>query len=376
MPNNQSPPRLNRRRFLQGLTAAGTITVGGYLLAETTPWLDYAAATEQIRQPLTKEGTMPTAMRELVRYATLAANGHNAQPWRFAITADGIDIHPDYSRRLPVVDPQDRELWISLGCALENLLVAARAAGYAAEVSYPDRVELIHVDLRPDTAQPSPFFDAIPHRQNTRTEYDGQPVKSADLNQLGALALEPGVSLRFVDKPNEMATVIDYVNQGNLNQYADAAFVKELTAWLRFNKREAMTMLDGLYSASSGNPQAPRWLGRFFLARTNPQQQADSDARKLRSSPGAVVIAANTDDKAAWVRTGQVYERLALQLTALDLKSALLNQPLEVATLRSQFQNALGLGSALPQLLVRFGSSAATLPRSLRRPVEDVLIMG
>ena len=136
-----------------------------------------------------------------------------------------------------------------------------------------------------------------------------------------------------------------------------------------------MTALDGLYSASSGNPQAPRWLGRFFLARTSPQQQADSDARKLRSSPGAVVIAANTDNKAAWVRTGQVYERLALQLTALNLKSALLNQPIEVATLRSQFQCALGLGGALPQLLVRFGSSAATLSRSLRRPVEEVLII-
>jgi len=110
MHTNPSPPQLSRRRFLQGLTVAGALTVGGYLLAETTPWLDYTAATEQLRRPLTKEGTMSAAMRDLVRYATLAASGHNAQPWRFAITVDCIAIHPDYSRCLPVVDPHDREL--------------------------------------------------------------------------------------------------------------------------------------------------------------------------------------------------------------------------------------------------------------------------
>lgn len=192
MNKNEARSLFNRRSFLKLLAVTGVTTAGGYTLAEVAPWLPVDAQADQTRRPLEKANPMSTPMRELVRYATLAANGHNTQPWQFAIHESAIDIHPDYSRRLPVVDPQDRELWISLGCALENLLVAARSAGYAAAVSYPDRAELIHVDLRPDTAQPSPFFDAIPHRQNTRTEYDGQPVKTADLDQLGALALEPG----------------------------------------------------------------------------------------------------------------------------------------------------------------------------------------
>jgi hypothetical protein len=110
----------------------------------------------------------------------------------------------------------------------------------------------------------------------------------------------------------------------------------------------------------------------MFVAGTKPRQQADADAKKLRSSPGAVVIASESDDKTAWVRTGQVYERLALQMTALDLKSAFLNQPIEVATIRGQFQNAIGLGDALPQLLIRFGYGKS-MPQSLRRSVEQVL---
>jgi hypothetical protein len=79
------------------------------------------------------------------------------------------------------------------------------------------------------------------------------------------------------------------------------------------------------------------------------------------------------DDKVSWVRTGQVYERLALKMTSLNIKSAFLNQPIEISVLREQFKSAIGLGSSLPQLLLRFGY-AESMPRSLRRPVEQVLI--
>ena len=324
---------------------------------------------------------MLAQLRELVRFATLAASGHNTQPWKFALTAGSkadphegaIEIHPDDSRRLPVVDPQDRELWISLGCALENLLIAARAAGYATDVTYPDTAEHIHVRLMPDAPQRSSLFDAIPLRQNTRSEYDGQALASTALDDLQGLPLEPGVALWFATNPAQQATVLDYVNQGNLRQYADKAFVDELMHWLRFNTREATASLDGLFARCSGNPEVPRWLGQLFLSNTKPAQQADADAKKLRSSPGAVVVTSEADSKASWVRTGQVYERLALKMTSLNIKSAFLNQPIEVQELRSQFQSTLGLGKSRPQLLVRFGY-ADPLPRSLRRPIEHVII--
>jgi len=370
---SSSRPTLSRRDFLKLTAGVGVTAAGAHLVDTYKPWLNYDQQAAMTARPYVKEAVMPAQMRELVRYATLAANGHNTQPWQFALAGDTIEIHPDASRRLPVVDPHDRELWISLGCALENLLVAARAAGYTAAVTYPAATNVIAVRLAADTPQSSPLFDAIPLRQSTRSAYDGQPVPAADLDRVQTTPLEPGITLRFITDPAGMATVVEYVVQGNLRQYADRAFVDELLAWLRFNKKEALSSLDGLYSRCSGNPEVPRWLGRMFVSGTKPQQQADADTAKLRSSPGAVVLAKDADDKAAWVRTGQVYERLALTMTSLGIKSAFLNQPIEVAELRSQFQSALGLGQSAPQLLVRFGYAAA-LPRSLRRPVEQVLM--
>jgi hypothetical protein len=373
MSTTQSYRILSRRDFLKLLAATGAITAGGYVLSETAPWLNYDEQADYIHKPLEKNSTMPAQMQEFVRYATLAANGHNTQPWKFAVQENMIEIHPDYTRRLMAVDPNDRELWISLGCALENLLVAARAAGYAPEVTYPDSMDFIHIHLTEDTPQSSPLFGAIPLRQNTRSEYDRRPINSNDLNQVQALPLEPGITLHFFTSPNDLETVLEYVNQGDLSQYADKAFLDELIHWLRFNKQEALASLDGLYTRCSGNPEGPRWLGQILVASTKPQQQADTDAKKLRTSSGAVVIASGSEDKTAWVRTGQVYERMALMMTSLNIKLAFLNQPIEMANVRGQFQSAMGLGNTLSQLLVRFGH-ADPMPRSLRRPVEQVLV--
>lgn len=373
MTNTPSQIRLSRREFLRLTAAAGVTAVGGYALAEYAPWLDYTGQAAQIWNPTENESTASSPMGELIRYATLAANGHNTQPWRFALTADSIEIRPDLARHLPVVDPQDRELWISLGCALENLLIAARASGYAADVTYPDAADAIRVGLAAAVPQGSPLFDAIPRRQNTRSAYDGQPVKAADLDRVLATPLEPGVTLRPVTAAGDMAQVQEYVRQGNLAQYGDRAFLDELIGWLRFNQRAALATRDGLFTRCSGNPEVPAWLGRIFVSGGKPEQQADADAAKLSSSAGALVIASTREGKSAWVRAGQVYERLALQMTSLGIKSAFVNQPIEVAALRGQFGSALGLAAAQPQLLLRFGY-APDMPRSLRRPVAQVLV--
>ena len=363
----------NRRDALKLAGIAGVTALGGYALYEYAPWLNYEEAATQARRAFTPSELLPAQMLELVRFASLAASGHNTQPWKFAVKDSAIEIRPDFSRRLKAVDPNNRELWISLGCALENMLIAARAAGFAPQVTYPDTLERISVSLTPDRPQPSARFDAIPRRQNTRSDYDGQAITPNALARVRAVPLEPDVTLRFILEPAGLASVLEYISLGNLSQYADQAFVAELTDWLRFTKKEALATRDGLYSGASGNPSVPRWIGQMFVAGTTPQQQADADAKKFRSSSGAVVVASTADTPSAWVKVGQVYERLALEMTALDIRSAFLNQPIEVAGLRGQFQNAMKLESALPQLLMRFGH-ADPMPRSLRRPIEEMLI--
>jgi nitroreductase len=107
-------------------------------------------------------------LRELVRCATLAANGHNTQPWKFGLSPDTISIRPDLSRRTRVVDPDEHHLWVSLGCATENLVLAAAALGKHADIAFGPQE--VHVAL--DNASP------CAHHWSTRFSSGSVPALS------------------------------------------------------------------------------------------------------------------------------------------------------------------------------------------------------
>ena len=170
-----------------------------------------------------------------------------------------------------------------------------------------------------------------------------------------------------------MEKVLEYIVAGSNAQVRDPAFVEELKAWIRFGKSQAVKSGDGLYSGSSGNPSLPTWLGRplmglFFTG----EAEQEKYTRQVRNSSGIAVFVSDANDRAHWVEVGRCYERFALQATALGIRNAFLNQPVEVSTLRPQFAAWLGVGSGRPDLVVRFGRGPK-LPSSLRRPVEAVL---
>jgi len=316
-----------------------------------------------------------TQLKELVRYATLAPSSHNTQCWKFRLDDRSISILPDLSRRCPVVDPDDHHLYVSLGCAAENLAQAARAQGLSGQISFdPLGDGAVQIALEPSEVVVTPLFESIPNRQCTRNEYDGQPLSAAELKLIETAGTGDGVQVVMLTQPAEMETVLNYVIQGNTAQFNNPAFLKELKFWIRFNDREATRTGDGLSGRTSGNPSAPRWVGDLLsklLFRVQPEN--DKNARYIRSSAGIAVFVSDADDKAHWVEAGRCYERFALQATALGIRNAFVNQPVEEAGLRPQFSRALGLGEGRPDLVVRFGRGPE-MPRSLRRPVEAVLI--
>jgi hypothetical protein len=143
-----------------------------------------------------------------VRYATLAANSHNTQPWRFTIEQRRIVIAPDFSRRCPVVDPDDHHLYVSLGCAAENLVHAAAAIGLKASPAFEADAVAVHLEPGPSTRSPLP--EAIPRRQCTGAAYDGRPVAAETLRLLERAGTADGVSVLLITDRAKIGSVIDY----------------------------------------------------------------------------------------------------------------------------------------------------------------------
>lgn len=331
---------------------------------------DYTEAAARLRVNLTH---IPD-MKALVRFATLAANGHNTQPWRFTIRKNAISILPDLSRRTPVVDPDDHHLYVSLGCAAENALIAGKTHGLPGAARFDSTKEgRIDIDLTPAPAQPDALYEAIPKRQSTRSEYSGRSVATDDLKRLEAAAKIKGVSIILITDEAGREAVLDYVIAGNSFQMDDPQFVQELRDWIRFNPSEALRTRDGLFTACSGNPTMPAWIGKpMFNLFFSKDAENEKYTKQLKSSAGVAVFIGEREDKHHWVQVGRSFQRFALQATALGMRHSHINQPIEVPSVRSQFSNELGLGKARPDLVVRFGY-APPLPMSMRRSVDDVI---
>jgi len=118
----------------------------------------------------------------------------------------------------------------------------------------------------------------------------------------------------------------------------------------------------------------PRWLGSLLFGLFfTPKSENDKYARHVRSSAGIAIFVSEANDRSDWIEAGRCYERFALQSTALGIRSAMLNQPVEVSALRPQFAAFLGVGSRRPDLVVRFGRGN-WMPRSLRHSDQAVLV--
>jgi hypothetical protein len=362
-----------RRQLLFGAVACGAAAPA---LIGCSAGAGEEAAARQLRQPFAAQaGDGAALMRELVRYATLAPSSHNTQCWKFRMQARSITIEPDLSRHLPVVDPDDHHLYVSLGCATENLAQAALAHGLQANARFdPAGAGRIAVDLQATQARDSPLYQAIPVRQCTRGDYDGSRLSAEELRLLEHAGSGDGVRVTLLTEPRATEQVLEYVVAGNTAQLNDAAFVTELKEWIRFSADEAVRTGDGLYAGTSGNPSVPRWLGSLAMRWVlTPKSENDRYARQVRNSAGIAVFASTASDKAHWVEVGRCYERFALQATALGIRNAFLNQPVEVGSIRPQFAAMLGLRDQRPDLVVRFGRGPA-LPSSMRRPVQAVSV--
>ncbi len=331
-------------------------------------------ARELWREPMTRATGLTTIQHELIRAATLAPSSHNTQCWKFGLEPDVITILPDLTRRCPAVDPDDHHLYVSLGCAAENIVQAATAHGLHAIGAplAPDAGYRLELSAR--TVPASPLSAAITSRQSARNVYDGRALTRPELVRLERAGASEQVSLMMLTERSALEGILDAVVSANATQMHDAAFVAELRQWIRFSRREALDQRDGLFSGTTGNPSIPRWLGEamFGMVFTEKGEKAKY-VEQIRSSAGIAVFIGAESDAAHWMEVGRCFERFALQCTMLGISTAMINQPVEVPTARSQFAAHLGLGGKRPDLVVRFGRGPG-MPRSLRRPVSAVIV--
>ena len=269
----------------------------------------------------------------------------------------------------------NRELFISLGCAVENLCIAASYFGYTTHI-IECSIEAIILELTKNalTIEDS-LFHQIEKRQTNRNIYNGNKISDGILQQLQSIPKENGIQFYFTEINTPFAnTITQYIMKGNEIQMADIAFKNELLSWMRFNKKQVEATHNGLSYLVFGNPPLPRILARPIVSLfLKPNAQNKSDRKKIDSSSHFVVCATQRDTIEEWINLGRTLQRFLLKVTEIGISYAFLNQPCEVAALAFDLREKLPVNKEHPTLIMRIGY-AKQIPYSPRKKIETLLV--
>lgn len=312
----------------------------------------------------------------ILAHAALAPSGHNTQPWSVRIeTPRRWTVAVDAGRRLPAVDPGDRELAISLGAFVENLAAAAAACGLAADVEVPEAAgasALAAVRLAPAAPGDERDLERIRLRRTIRNGHRTAPLRPDDLRAV----LEPygDAAAWFPAGSREARWLAEAALEAFREQTWREEAQRELAGWLRFSRAEIASRLDGLTPATMEVGALAAFALRHLMGRDAAlgrrfrEGGVETARRQVREGAGWLLVTSRDERPASLVGTGRAFERMALGLRERGLAAHPMSQLLEEEPWRSRVAAELALPGA-PQLLLRVGYVGSVPPPvSPRRP--------
>jgi len=268
----------------------------------------------------------------LLGYSILAPSSYNSQPWSFNISDGEVRLFADRSRWLQFADADQRELHLSLGCALENLVVAAEHFGYNVSITYfPGQKDLVAAVLLNPGDGPSldsRLFEAIPARHTNRNPYKERAISDEELQRLIDLGSDEGVQVLFTSDLATREKFQNLVIEADRIQYSDADYKSELGHWL-----------------GQGGMGPTGWqalLAQMYtvLLDAGPGR-IQRDALLLNSTPVLGFIMTKEEGGESQVRSGRTLERLWLEATAAGISLHPMSQALEVPETRAELEDVL-----------------------------------
>jgi nitroreductase len=393
---------VQRRSFLKGAGIVTVAVVGGgvwrawdqgvFSVGEGPayePWKDWRNI----------ENDGPLA---LVRAAILAASPHNTQPWLFKITNSSIELHIDAQRNVGALDPYLREEHIGMGCALENLMLAAPANGYAATaallpgklgpISAEPRPQLLaRVNLTPGKREENELYNAIPKRHTNRGPYDPRKTISPDF--VDALNHLPGdyadVKLFLFTAEAERKKIAEICSAANTEIYSDPDVQSGSERWIRTKWSSVQKYRDGLTIDAFGLPPIATAMAKMMSARMlrwAASRSTENGYSNLMLSAPLIGFIAVRDRYAQeqCLQVGRIWQRAHLFATAHGLAARPCNEAVEMVdhervlgkpAFRSALLNEITADPTWqPTFAFYMGYPKLSAHASPRRPVQAVIV--
>ena len=356
----------------------------------------------------------PHLVRRFVTDATAAPSGGNAQPWKWLYHDEHLYVFLDRSRSKVPFDPTGFSGVLAIGCAAENLVLSAHAAGWKV------RCELLPLANAPELIARFRFFqseeddaeivrrpelyDFITTRRTNRRLGNRQPLQPDDREALSvAVRSVAGSQVYWLEDESQIRLCAELVGQADILQLTDKWLHDFLVKEIRWTPEEARATCDGIGleslelspSDKAGFELCRDWSALQIVREVGGGRNLSKISRKAIASASAVgLITANGVTADAFFSAGRAIERMWLTATERHLAIHPMTA-LPYIMAGNEEQDGVRTGNAITKFrqrvtppyrrlfpiaevlshvfLFRVFRAERTTSASLRRSVDDVL---
>ncbi len=349
-------------------------------------------------------------IRRIVAYGVRAPSAHNGQPWRFRFADGVLECRGDPERGFEALDWEDGATFVAVGAAVENIVLAAGAMGFLAEVEpFPDpgdrwlaaRVAFRFAPTRvPESAARwAPF---LAERCTNRRRGPRRPLGEEAAEALVAAA-RPHGELILAASEGELAEIADLVGRSDRLTFLDERIHRGIMEGIRWTREEAERTRDGLdimtMEFSAGEREAMRLLSRWstmaMIKRIGGGRILENGRRAVSSASAVGLVRVPGVGPRSSFEGGRAMQRVWLEATRQGLAVTPLatlpylfarlergggegldaGQRADLAGWRDRFRAVFGPNDGQTEaMMLRFARvDAPPTARSLRRPLDEVL---
>lgn len=324
---------------------------------------------------------------EILYLASFAPSGHNTQPWIVKVVEPKHwIIGSDRKRWLPAVDPENRELFLSIGAFIENLVLAAGTFGHSIDIQIiaKNRTDTEIAEVRFQKDKPIDFpVEKIKKRRTVRSNYLDQEMKVDDIKFITKhdtrSCLIPTVSPHSFYFPNTSPQG-KYLQEGTIEANRKQAFrdpaQEELANWIRWSNKEGKIHRNGLTPESMEIKGIGGLFVRNFydrqsvLKKSFREQTVDIVAKQVKICGGWLIATSQDSNIPTLIEYGRICENMLLKIREKMIAIHPMTQILEEEPWRKQIAKELGLPGEV-QWILRIGYlKSYPDPVSLRMPVS------
>lgn len=317
--------------------------------------------------------------KHLVAFAVLAPSSHNSQPWVFRFKGNQIFVYRNKKKELKIGDPENAFQFISIGCAIQNIKIAADFYQIPLTIKYfpeTDNDSLVAViELQKDfglcrNIKEHLIFNIL-NRSTNRAKHKEEPIPEEFLEKIKQYIPYNDLSLSlFFDLNSKKKLGEISANCGSLAMDWEG-FLPELSHHIKNNLTVSKT---GIPAFGMDIPTPVSFLVPFIIRFVNMDKlnkKTNIELFEKYTNSVGVIYSKDARDNKNLVLAGEFFELIALIAESFGLKTSIWGAStvipefaLEISNIFTEIKN--------PMIVFRLGFPKHEQPKSPRFHVEDV----